>query len=183
MFLAAMSLEVEMPELEVRATRGGRAMYASLPDIMGAELALERYGVAPGDASVIRVTMTAGGTELDWSELSTGDVKLRVHKEGERSLCTATVDTGIWSGGSGVMIYDPSEGRADEVSRSPGFMLVDDNAAIGALVSLAPGDAVTVMDLRRDGKVLREVVSVSRPSGTVRVERAHDGERICFVRP
>jgi len=110
-------------------------------------------------------------------------VRLRVQKGGQRSLCTSTVDGGVWSGGANVMTYDPTEGREDEVANSPGFMLVADNPAIGALVSLSPGDSVTVMNMKREGKLLREVVSVTRPSGTVSVERDHEGERICYVRP
>ncbi len=183
MFLAALSLEVEMPEVEVRATPGGRQVYATLPDVMGAEMALERYGIDPRDASVISVSIDDEATRLDWSELQGGDVRLRVQKGGQRSLCTSTVDGGVWSGGSNVVIYDPTDGREDEVAAAPGFMLVEDNPAIGALVSLSPGDSVTVMNLKREGKLLREVVSVTRPSGRVSVERAHDGERICFVRP
>lgn len=186
-FLAAVaelgSLEVEMPPLDIRATRTGRSMWSRVPDGMAVEMALEKYGIAPGDASLISVEVVDGQTRLDWSEVATGSVRLRVEKVGDRAVCTVGVAAGIWNGGNDVRIYRPTPSGADNVAASPGFLLIEDDPNIGALVSLAPGDSATVYDVSYDGHLIREVVSVARPSGTVRVERKKGEERICYVPP
>jgi hypothetical protein len=177
------TMELEMPAVEIRATPGGRSVWSTVPDGMAVEVVLAQQGIRPEDTSIIRVDSSSGNTRLDWSELGDGVLRLRVEKPGVRDMCTASVAGGIWAGGSDIVLYQPTPSGMDNRAADPGFLLVEGDSRVGALVSLSPGDAATVIDLRHGKKLIREVVQVSRASGTVRVERSYQSERICFVAP
>jgi len=174
------TLEVEMPSVHVRATPGGITPWRRLSDGMAAELALAGAGVDPQDASVITVDRGEDRTRVAWTELTTGDVRLRVDRPSGSTVCTAMVRGGIWSGAGSVEVYQPTPGREEAVRNDLGFLLVEDHPELGALVALAPGDSVTVTNERRDGVLLHEWVTVQRPSGKVVVDRKSQGERICY---
>jgi hypothetical protein len=174
------ALEVEMPAVHVRATPGGVTPWRRLPDGMAAEMALAGAGVSPDDASVITVDREPDHTRVAWTELTTGDVRLRVERPSTETVCTALVRGGIWSGSGSVQVYQPTPGREEAVHNDLGFLLVEDHPTVGALVSLAPGDSVTVTNARRNGELLHEWVEVKRPAGVVTVDRKPQGERICY---
>lgn len=176
-------LELEMPELNIRATHSGRSVWSRVPDGMAVELALTKHGISVDDTSVISVVTTDGNTQLKWVEVSTGEVRLHSEKFGRRGLCTDPVSGGIWRGGRDVKLYSPTPTGEDNVAGAPGFLLVDDDPFVGALVSLAAGDAATEIAVRYEGRLVRESITVSRPSGTVRVERKNGEERICYLPP
>lgn len=177
------ALEVDMPAVHVRATPGGLTPWRRLADGMATEMALAGAGVDPEDASVITVDRTPDRTRVAWTELTTGDVRLHVEKKSTETVCTSLVRDGIWTGSGSVQVYQPTPGREEAVSADLGFLLVEDHPSVGALVSLAPGDSVTVTNARRGGQLLHEWVEVKRPAGTVMVDRRPQGERICYSAP
>lgn len=176
---SSMELEVDMPAVNIVASPGGASPWRRLPDGMGAELALALHGIDVEDASVVSVEQRDGRTRIDWTELNTGDVRMRVEKASATTVCTASVAGRIWSGSGAVAVYAPTAGREDAVSHDLGFMIVEDHPSIGALVALAPGDSVTVTNARRKGTLIHEWVEVTRASGSVTVDRTPSGERIC----
>lgn len=178
--VADLTLELEMPAVRVDASPGGRSPWQSLPDGMAAELALTRYGIPLGDASVLTVEHPENRTRLDWTELATGDIRMRVEKPGHREVCTTNLRGTLWAGSVGVAVYEPTRGRDDALRTAPGLLLVEDHPTIGALVSLTPGDSVTVSNVRRDGVILREWMELDRAGEQLRVERSPDSERICY---
>ena len=175
--------ELEMPPLAIRATHSGRSIWSRVPDGMAVELALTQYGIPVTGASVITVVNVDGQTRLHWTEIATGAVRLSAVRSGMGEVCTQPVSGGVWGAGSDIGLYEPTPSGEDNVAGSPGFLLVDDDLQVGALVSLAAGDAATMIDVRYDGRLIREVVAVQRSSGTVRVERRKGEERICYLPP
>lgn len=180
---AGTELEVEMPAVQIRAAPAGLTPWRTLPDGMAAEMALAAHGVDVEDASVVRVDDEGGHTRLSWTELASGEMKLRADKPHAASVCTATIRGGIWSGSGSVAVYSPTSGREDAVTNSLGFLLVEDHPTVGALVALAPGDSVTVVNVRRKGELVHEWVEVNRKAGKVSVDRRPAGERICYAEP
>lgn len=176
-------LEVEMPAVQIRAAPPGFTPWRNLADGMAAEIAMEAHGVRVEDASIVKVDLDDGKARLSWTELGSGEMKLRTERPMAGNVCTATVRGGIWSGSGAVVAYSPTAGREEAVGANLGFLLVEDHPRVGALVALAPGDAVTVVNVRRRGELLREWVAVSRKTGTVTVDRRPSGERICFTAP
>lgn len=173
-------LEVEMPAVHIRATPLALTPWRTLADGMAAELALAGHGIRVEDASVVRVQDSPGRTRVSWTELATGQMRLRADKPHGRNVCTAAIRGGIWSGSGAVAVYAPTPGREEAVGDDLAFLLVEDHPKIGALVALSPGDSVTVVNVRRAGVMLREWVEVARSAGTVSVDRKPSGERICF---
>lgn len=180
---SSMELEVDMPAVNIVATPGGASPWRRLSDGMGAELALALHGIDVEDASVVSVEHNSGRTRIGWAELSTGDIRMQVEKADAHTVCTASVAGRIWSGNGAVGVYAPTLGREDAVSHDLGFMIVEDHPTIGALVSLAPGDSVTVTNVRRNGALIHEWVKVTRGNGSVTVDRTPSGERICTSAP
>lgn len=175
----SMDLEIEMPAVNIIATPDGATPWRRLSDGMGAEIALARYGIDISDASIVSVERGETHTRLDWTELESGQVRLRVDKPNASRICTASLGGRIWTGSGSVGVYAPTAGREEAVSQDLGFMIVDDHPTIGALVALSPGDSVTVTNVRKNGNLMREWVEVKRDSGSLTVDRKPGSERIC----
>ncbi len=173
-------LEVEMPAVHIRASPLALTPWRTLADGMAAELALSAHGIRVEDASVVRIEDSHGRTRVSWTELSTGQMRLRTDKAHGPTVCSATVRGGIWSGSGSVAVYAPTPGREEAVGDDLGFLLIEDHPKIGALVALSPGDSVTVVNVRKAGVMLREWVEVARAAGSVSVDRKPSGERICY---
>jgi hypothetical protein len=174
------TLEVEMPSMEVRATPDGRTPWRRLVDGMAAEMAMAANGVDTVDASVVRAERQGEGVRLSWTELDDGDVRLSVARSSTSDLCTANGRPRIWNNTGRIVAYAPTPGREADVHADLGFIVVEDHPTVGALVALAPGDSVSVTTLTRQGEVLHEWVSVAREGGSVVIDRANRGERICW---
>ena len=173
-------LEVEMPAVHIRATPLALTPWRTLADGMAAELALEAHGIRVEDASVVRIEDSHGRTRVSWTELATGQMRLRTDKAHASTVCTAAIRGGIWSGSGSVAVYEPTPGQEADVGSDLGFLLVEDHPKIGALVALSPGDSVTVVNVRKAGVMLREWIEVARSVGSVSVDRKPSGERICY---
>ncbi len=176
---SSMDLEIEMPAVNIIATPDGATPWRRLSDGMAAEFALAKHGINISDASIVSVERGETHTRLDWTELESGQVRLRVDKPNASRICTASLSGRIWAGSGSVGVYAPTAGREEAVSQDLGFMIVDNHPTIGALVALSPGDSVTVTNVRKSGNLMREWVEVKRDSGSLTVDRKPGSERIC----
>jgi hypothetical protein len=158
------------------------ASLAAVPDPTGVELALATFHVPLDRARVVSAQEVDGNVVIVMTDLEDGKVRtLRTSRAGR--VCTPATPNLLWTGGQQIKVYAAAPGDLDRVRGTPALVLVDEDPNIGAVVSLAPGDRVLVRGTRRDGLLLRETVTVLRPSGSITVERDEERERFCYDPP
>jgi hypothetical protein len=187
-FVADIGVQVEMPPVVVHGSILGTGIWSGVPDAMALEIALTAHNIPTEDASLVSAapTVDADGTShvrLAWVDLGDGTERFAVQRRGTGRVCTAKTVGGFWEGGHEVLVYAPSSAWAAENLSTPAFVLIDDNPRVGALVSLAPGETLTVRDLRREGLLWRELVTVSRKKGSLVLDRQDGVEQLCFEAP
>lgn len=177
-------VKVEMPVAYVTGTVLDHKSWSKVVDPSALELALTQFNIDIGDADVVSVEPTTDGKRhrILWLDLGTGDSEQIAEGRGRR-VCTDASRDGMWKGSEEIRIYAASEGGEAAVRRAPGMVVVDDHPTIGAMVAMAPGDVVTVRDVRRRGVLMRELVTVTRPSGELTLERNELRERMCWEAP
>lgn len=186
--VADVGVTVEMAPVFVKGSVLETGIWSGVPDAMALEIALTEHHIPTRDASLLSAAphVDADGetrVRLAWVDLGDGTERLAVERKGGGKACTARSQAGFWTGGHQVMVYAPSSAWAAENLSAPAFVLVEDNPSIGALVSLAPGETLTVRDLRRDGLLWREVVRVDRRKGALVLDRADGYEQLCYEAP
>jgi len=179
-------LTVEMAPAYVRGDGSilATGVWSTVPDALGVEVALTTHHIDVDDASLVVAEADSTGEEpgvrLRWRTLADGKDRLSIERRGGGRLCTGKSIGGFWEGGAQVLVYHPSSGWAAQHEAPPSLILVDDHPAIGALVSLSPGETLSVHDLRKDGLVYREVVRVQRHTGSLVLHREDGAEQLCF---
>lgn len=186
--VADLGISVEMAPVYVKGSVLGTGIWSGVPDAMALEIALTAHNIPTEDASMVSAApwLDAAGNErvrLAWVDLGDGTERLAVERKAGGKVCTARSQGGFWRGGQQVMVYNPSSAWAAENLSAPAFVLVDDNPRIGALVSLAPGETLTVRDLRRDGLLWREMLRVDRKQGALLLDRQDGFEQLCYEAP
>lgn len=150
-----------------------------LPDPMETELALMRYGVDPASATLFTVqSYTAPDSSLHTRILRAGLTDRRVREIADRRARSVCIDTGEnpWSGPGIVHTY-PTLGST---SGFASVVTVEGNAAVGTLVPVGAGDTVVVHELRLNGRLLRETMTVRRPHATLVLYRLPRRQGICY---
>lgn len=175
------TLEVEMPEEHVHGQILRTGIWSRVPDAMAVEMALTEHNIRLENASVVSSGMDENGSHLRWMELENGEVHIDKTRRGSRRVCTPAGASGLWERGNDIVIYEATDSQVGAIQDTPGFLLVKNDPDVGALVSLTPGDTVTVTDVRRNSHLLRETISVQRRSGRMDVHRSALSERMCFV--
>ena len=175
---AVFGASVEMPAVRVRGNTLATGTWSQVPDALAVEIALAHYDIGTDDASVVKMIAYEGPraqprVRLTWVDLEDGFGREMADRSA-RHGCTPPALGGVWSGGNEIGVYATSE-------VPPGLVLVEHHPTIGALVGLAPGDTLTVRDVRRNGGLLRETVTVARESGSLIVRRGTDRERLCYT--
>lgn len=183
---AAIGVRVDMSATFVRGGVIARDVWGKVPDPSAVELALAQHAVAVEDAAVIEVVTRSKdgetvGARIDWIDLAEGSVQPMAEGRGKR-VCTPSSRGGLWNGGDEIRVFAATDDAHGRVRDVPAMVMVEDHPRIGALVSLTPGDVVTVRDVRRRGVLMRETVTISRPTGDLVMERDELHERVCFER-
>ncbi len=186
--VADVGIMVEMAPLRVVGSVLGTGIWSGVPDAMAVEIALTTHHIPTEDASLLSASTSidSGGVprvRLTWVDLGDGTERMAVERKGSGKLCTNRSQASFWSGGHEVMVYAPSSAWAAENQSAPAFVIVDDNPRIGAMVSLAPGESVTVRGLRKDGLLWRETVRVDRKLGALILDREGGLEQLCYEAP
>lgn len=186
---ASATATIEMEPLLVRGSVIPTGVWSGIPDATALEIALTEHDIPTTKTSWISATPVAvgehaGRVRLAWVDLADGNERLAVERKvtGGR-VCTARTRGGYWEGGPQVLFYTPSSSWAAEHQDAPAFVLVADDPTIGALVSLAPGESMTVRGLRRDGLLWRQIVTVARDKGSLVFDREDGFEQICYEPP
>lgn len=183
---AAVGVRVEMSPVFVRGGVIDKGVWGRIPDPSGLEVALAQFNVAVEDAAVIQVAVVEEerhtAYRIDRVDLGEGSVQeMAGGRRGQ--ICTPVTRGGIWNGGNEIRVFPASRDNEARVRDVPAMIMIEDHPYIGAMVALSPGDVVTVRDVRRRGVLMRETVTVERPSGDLVVERDELRERVCFEAP
>lgn len=158
------------------------ASLAAIPDPLGVELALANFHVPMDRARVISVQHDGERAVLVMTDLQDGRARtLRTRRSGR--ICTPATVNLLWTGGQQIKVYAAAPTDIERVRSTPALVLVDQDPNIGAVVALAPGDHALVRGTRRAGLLLKETVTVERPSGSITVERIEERERFCYDPP
>ncbi len=177
------SIEVEMPEAHVRGQILRTGIWSRVPDAMAVELALTEHNIRLDDVSILTGAADESGSHLRWMQLENGQMNLDKTKRGSRRVCTPRSAGGLWQGSNGtdIVVYEATDSQTAAIRDTPGFLMVNGHPDIGAMVSLTPGDTVTVTGVRHNSHLLRQTIAVQRRSGKLEMKRNALSERLCFV--
>ncbi|MDP2315111.1 MAG: hypothetical protein Q8P41_19585 [Pseudomonadota bacterium] len=161
----------------------------AVPDALWAEAELVSYEVTAGQASLVSADIRArpasalgtgdAGPRLRIKRVNLGDAEVTASRGVRGTSACADVDNVDWTGGAGLRVEAAALGTSDPGTAS--VVLVDANPWLGALVLLAPGDTAEVRELRRDGRMIRESLTVQRAGGGIALRRDGDRSRVCHV--
>ncbi len=142
-----------------------------VPDAVGTEAALTLYGVDTDQASVMSADVRSDGRRerVHIQRVSLGNGRVTDAAEVGTAAACADMDTFDWNGGAGLRVHATALGTSDP--SSPSVVLIDGNPRIGALVMLVPGDTVEIRETRRDGRLLRERLTVKHGEDVMEMRR------------
>ena len=155
----------------------------------GVELALERVGSQPRDASALYGATTLGSTvngapvrvsAVGWLRLDgvTMVDPLKTRGTAQRRHCARLEGHDPVPGGREVVPLRPTLDGAT-ADTPPTVVLANGNEGEFAIVQLLPGDKVAVTDVQHRGKAW-EFIEVSRGSQRLTVARRGNGAEVCY---
>ncbi|MFZ5478812.1 MAG: hypothetical protein ACOZNI_18715 [Myxococcota bacterium] len=174
------AVRVEMPSAFQRRAVLDEEAGLAVPDAIGIEMVLAQYGISVERAAVVQATRADGDVVIDWVELDDGSRSELTRARGG-VVCSPASRKALWEGGAEIRVFAASPGAAEAVRAHPGLVMIEDHPHIGALVALAPGDQVTVRDVRRHGLLWEETVTIERPGGSLQMQRRELRERVCWM--
>lgn len=154
----------------------------TMPDAVGAEAALTRYEVDTRQATVVSAAVhRALGKQprvrIRRVRLGSGGVASSSDLRG-LTRCTDVGDVD-WTSGPGLRVEATGLGTSDPSSAS--VVLVEGNPRIGALVMLVPGDTAEIREVRRDGLLLRESLTVRHGEDVMALRREGERREVCHA--
>ncbi|MDP2309170.1 MAG: hypothetical protein Q8P18_24315 [Pseudomonadota bacterium] len=153
----------------------------TMPDAVGAEATLTRFQVDTGQASVVSADVRRAAGErprirIRRVRLGNGGLTSSGELRGDNCMDVGEVD---WTGGRGLQVETTGSGTSDPSSAS--VVLVDGNPSIGAFVMLVAGDTAEVREVRRDGALLRESLTVRHGADVMALRREGERREVCHA--
>jgi len=176
---AATPAPVEMDWMPDPSWEIGLSGLQGIADPMGVEAVFAQYGVDTEKTDLVtaeRYGQSALGrrVRVQRMNLANGATAETVALRPERG-CTE-FGGASWSSGS-LQVHAATLGG--EASATPSMVMVKENADIGSLVVLMPGDTVETRQVRQNGRLVSDAVRVRRNSAQLEVRNEGGRQMIC----
>jgi len=176
---AATPAPVEMDWMPDPSWEIGLSGLQGIADPMGVEAVFAQYGVDTEKTDLVTVErygQSALGrrVRVQRMNLANGATAETVALRPERG-CTE-FGGASWSSGS-LQVHAATLGG--EASATPSMVMVKENADIGSLVVLMPGDTVETRQVRQNGRLVSDAVRVRRNSAQLEVRNEGGRQMIC----
>jgi len=168
----------------------------SIPDILAVEIAMQRAGLRPRDASLVygRTTWTADSTglvhrrgSLGWRELVGPAVleELTGRQGRSRRVCAMVAGHDPVPGGRQLQLYQQKPVAEDDLDlerAEPRFILGTGKEHEVLITALRPGDQIQITEaIPVGGGPKREHLELKRKDRSLSVTRLGNGSRVCLA--